>query len=166
MQEILKKSAMAQYEAIKNKEVSAVELTKASLERIKSVDDKLGAFNSLTEETALETAKKVADYFICEAKKNNYKIKCDFCQPEGDELYDSSAASIASCGMIEIYRETGDEKYLEAAEKLILATALGTMKKIRRLLILAVRVLKFISILPSFTEIIISLVQYAGLMKY
>ena len=58
MQEILKKSAMAQYEAIKNKEVSAVELTKASFERIKDVDEKLGAFNSLTEDTALETAKK------------------------------------------------------------------------------------------------------------
>jgi len=59
MQEILKKSAMAQFDAIKNKEVSAVELTKASLERIKAVDEKLGAFNSLTEDTALETAKKV-----------------------------------------------------------------------------------------------------------
>ena len=59
MQEILKKSAMAQYEAIKNKEISAVELTKASLDRIKAIDEKLGAFNSLTEDTALETAKKV-----------------------------------------------------------------------------------------------------------
>lgn len=58
MQELLKKSAMAQFEAIKNKEVSAVELTKASLERIKSIDEKLGAFNSLTEDTAIETAKK------------------------------------------------------------------------------------------------------------
>ena len=59
MLEILKKSAMEQSRALKNKEVSAVELTKASLERIKSIDEKLGAFNSLTEETALETAKKV-----------------------------------------------------------------------------------------------------------
>ena len=59
MQEILKKSAMAQYEAIKNKEISAVELSKASIERIKSVDEKLGAFNSLTEEIALKTAEKV-----------------------------------------------------------------------------------------------------------
>ena len=59
MQEILKKSAMDQFNAIKNKEVSATELTKASLERINSIDDKLGAFNSLTEEIALETAKKV-----------------------------------------------------------------------------------------------------------
>ena len=58
MLDILKKSAMDQYRALKNKEVSAVELTQASLERIKSVDEKLGAFNSLTEETAIETAKK------------------------------------------------------------------------------------------------------------
>ena len=59
MQELLRKSAMEQFSAIKNKEVSATELTKASLERIKSIDEKLGAFNSLTEDTALETAKKV-----------------------------------------------------------------------------------------------------------
>ena len=69
----------------------------------------------------MDTSKKVADYFIGEAKKNDYKIKCDFCQPENDDLYDSSAASIASCGMIEIYKETGDKKYLKEAEKLILA---------------------------------------------
>ena len=71
----------------------------------------------------LEAAKKVADYFIAEAKKNDYKIKCDFCQPEDDGLYDSSAACIASCGMIEIYKETGEKKYLEEAQKLILKTA-------------------------------------------
>lgn len=59
MLELLKKSAMEQSRAIQNKEVSAVELTKASLERIKSLDEKLGAFNSTTEDTALETAKKV-----------------------------------------------------------------------------------------------------------
>ena len=61
MLELLKKSAMEQFKALKNKEISAVELTKASLERIKSVDEKLGAFNSLTEDTAIETAKKVDD---------------------------------------------------------------------------------------------------------
>lgn len=59
MQEILKRSAMEQFNAIKNKEVSAVELTKASFDRINDVDEKLGAFNSLTENTALETAQKV-----------------------------------------------------------------------------------------------------------
>ena len=59
MQELLRKSAMEQFSAIKNKTISAVELTQASLDRINSIDEKLGAFNSLTEEIALETAKKV-----------------------------------------------------------------------------------------------------------
>ena len=59
MNELLKKSATEQSKAIKNKEVSAVELTQASLKRINELDGKLGCFNSLTEEIALETAKKV-----------------------------------------------------------------------------------------------------------
>lgn len=59
MNELLKKSAAEQSKALKNKEISAVELTQAAFDRINSVDEKLGAFNSLTKETALETAKKV-----------------------------------------------------------------------------------------------------------
>ncbi|MBO6180477.1 Asp-tRNA(Asn)/Glu-tRNA(Gln) amidotransferase subunit GatA [bacterium] len=59
MIELLKKTASEQSKALKNKEISAVELTKAALERINDLDEKLGAFNSLTENTALETAKKV-----------------------------------------------------------------------------------------------------------
>ena len=59
MQELLRKSAMEQFSAIQTKKVSAVELTQASLDRINSIDEKLGAFNSLTEEIALDTAKKV-----------------------------------------------------------------------------------------------------------
>lgn len=75
------------------------------------------------EQRYLDTAKKVADYFIDMARKCDYNIKCDFCQPENDDLCDSSAASVASCGLIEIYKETGEEKYLKEAEKLILATS-------------------------------------------
>ena len=59
MNEVLKKSAAEQSKALKNKEISAVELTNAAFERINEVDEKLGAFNSLTKERALETAKKV-----------------------------------------------------------------------------------------------------------
>lgn len=59
MLELLQKSATEQSKALKNKEVSAVELTTESIKRIKEIDEKLGAFNSLTEETALSTAKKV-----------------------------------------------------------------------------------------------------------
>ena len=57
--ELLKKTAVELHEALKNKEISAVELTKASIERIEKLDNTLGTFNSLTIEKALETAKKV-----------------------------------------------------------------------------------------------------------
>ncbi len=57
--ELLKKTAKEQHEALINKEVSAVELVEASIKRIEELDDTLGAFNSVTFESALETAKKV-----------------------------------------------------------------------------------------------------------
>ena len=59
MNELLKKSATEQSKALKNKEISAVELTNAAFERINELDEKLGTFNSLTKEIALDTAKKV-----------------------------------------------------------------------------------------------------------
>ena len=59
MNEILKKSAAEQSKALKNKEISAVELTNAAFSRIDELDEKLGAFNSLTKDIALDTAKKV-----------------------------------------------------------------------------------------------------------
>ncbi len=57
--ELLKKTAKEQHEALLNKEISAVELTQASIDRIEKLDKTLGAFNSLTFESALEVAKKV-----------------------------------------------------------------------------------------------------------
>src|SRR5574344_1185027 len=59
MNELLKKSAIDQSKALKNKEISAVELTNAAFDRIESLESKIGAFNSLTKDTAIETAKKV-----------------------------------------------------------------------------------------------------------
>ncbi|MBR1942627.1 Asp-tRNA(Asn)/Glu-tRNA(Gln) amidotransferase subunit GatA [bacterium] len=59
MNELLKKSAAEQRKALLNKEVSATELVNAAFERIDEVEDKVKAFNSLTKETALQTAKKV-----------------------------------------------------------------------------------------------------------
>ncbi len=57
--ELLKKTAVEQHKALINKEVSATELTKASLDRINKLDETLGAFNSLNAEEALKTAKIV-----------------------------------------------------------------------------------------------------------
>ena len=59
MNELLKKSATEQRKALLNKEVSAMELVNAAYERIDEVEDRVKAFNSLTKEIALETAKKV-----------------------------------------------------------------------------------------------------------
>lgn len=59
MNELLKMTASKQREALLNKEISAVELVNAEYARIEAVDEKLGAFNSLCKEQALETAKEV-----------------------------------------------------------------------------------------------------------
>ena len=57
--ELLEKTAVEQHKALINKEVSATELTRASIERIEKLDKTLGAFNSVTADMALETAKRV-----------------------------------------------------------------------------------------------------------
>lgn len=57
--ELLKKTAVEQHKALINKEISALELTKASIERIEKLDSTLGTFNSTTFDSAIETAKKV-----------------------------------------------------------------------------------------------------------
>lgn len=59
MKEILKKTAAEQRKALLNKDISAVELTQAAFERIDEVESKIEAFNCLTKDLALETAKKV-----------------------------------------------------------------------------------------------------------
>ncbi len=57
--ELLKKTAVELHDALRKKEISALELTKASIERIEKLDNTLGTFNSLTLDKAIETAKKV-----------------------------------------------------------------------------------------------------------
>ena len=57
--ELLKKSATEQRKALLNKEISAVELVNETYKQIENHDEKIGAYNSLTKEQALETAKKV-----------------------------------------------------------------------------------------------------------
>lgn len=57
--ELLKKTAVEIRKALLNKEVSAVEMVEATYKRIDNIEDKIGAFNSLTKEYALETAKEV-----------------------------------------------------------------------------------------------------------
>ncbi|MCD7739971.1 MAG: Asp-tRNA(Asn)/Glu-tRNA(Gln) amidotransferase subunit GatA [Candidatus Gastranaerophilales bacterium] len=59
IQELITKSSSEQRKALLNKEVSAVELTQAVYKKVEDVDDKIGAYNFLTKDLALETAKQV-----------------------------------------------------------------------------------------------------------
>lgn len=59
IRELITKSSSEQRKALLNKEVSAVELVEAVYNQIDAVEEKVGAYNSLTKEFALETAKTV-----------------------------------------------------------------------------------------------------------
>lgn len=67
------------------------------------------------EKRYLDTAIKVTDYFISEAKKHGYKVPIDFCQPKEPAYLDNSATVCAACGMIELYKITGEERYRDEA---------------------------------------------------
>ncbi len=57
--ELLKKTAVEQRKALLNKEISALELVQETYKQIDNLDEKIGAYNSLTKDQAIETAKKV-----------------------------------------------------------------------------------------------------------
>ncbi|MBQ3642856.1 Asp-tRNA(Asn)/Glu-tRNA(Gln) amidotransferase subunit GatA [bacterium] len=57
--ELITKSAAEQRKALLNKEVSSVELVEETYKKIEALDDKINAYNSLTKDFAIETAKKV-----------------------------------------------------------------------------------------------------------
>ena len=59
----------AAHELLKAKKISSVELTKEYLNRIKAVDSRVRAIVTVTEERALEQAKK-ADEVIASGKAN------------------------------------------------------------------------------------------------
>ena len=59
IRELITKSSKEQRKALLNKEVSAVELAEAVYNKINETDEKIGAYNSLTKDYAIETAKKV-----------------------------------------------------------------------------------------------------------
>lgn len=75
----------------------------------------------------LDSAKKIADYFIANIPENGL-IPVDFRQPEDCHLEDSTAGAIAACGMLELARrledgDGGSEEYKAAAVRMLLALA-------------------------------------------
>lgn len=71
------------------------------------------------EQRYLDTAIKVTDKFIEESEKFGWKIPCDFKQSSDCTYLDNSAALCAACGMIELYKITNEDKYLQSAMKLL-----------------------------------------------
>ncbi|MBQ9863635.1 MAG: glycoside hydrolase family 88 protein, partial [Lachnospiraceae bacterium] len=75
------------------------------------------------EERYLEASKKVASYF-CDNIPENGLIPVDFRQPKEPAYEDSTAAAIASCGLIELSKISEGkekEKYLDSAIKMLKA---------------------------------------------
>lgn len=73
------------------------------------------------EERYLETAKKVAKYFLSQLDES-YLVPVDFRQPKEPKWEDSTAAAVTACGLIELSRVcAGDEKeyYHSSATKLL-----------------------------------------------
>lgn len=68
----------------------------------------------------LNTAEKVANYFLSQIPESGL-IPVDFRQPETPAYEDSAAAAIAACGLLTLAKETRNEKYREAALKLLTA---------------------------------------------
>jgi len=66
----------------------------------------------------LETAEKVAKKFVSKIPESGL-IPVDFDQPETPAYEDSSASAIASCGLLELSRASGKEKYRAAALNLL-----------------------------------------------
>ncbi len=64
IQELITKSSSEQRKALLNKDVTAKELTEAVYKQVETVDGTIGAYNSLTKDFALETAKKVDEKIL------------------------------------------------------------------------------------------------------
>ncbi len=81
------------------------------------------SYRHVKEDRYLDTARRVADYFIS-CLKENALVPVDFRQPKDCMLEDSTAAAIAACGMLEIDRQLradGTSGYYQAALRLLKA---------------------------------------------
>ena len=76
------------------------------------------------EERYLDTAKKVAHYFISNVMNTEWLPLIDFRAPDEPVYYDSTAGAIAACGLIEIAKNCPEHEknmYLSAAIKMLKA---------------------------------------------
>lgn len=66
----------------------------------------------------LDAACRIADYFIAHIRPDGL-TDCDFCQPADEERIDNIAGACACCGLQELAKQTGESRYMEAADQLL-----------------------------------------------
>ena len=79
------------------------------------------------EQRYLDTAKKIAHYFIANCAATDWLPLLDFRQPYETEYYDATCGAIAACGMIEIAKHVP-----EYEQKLYLNGALNILKALEK----------------------------------
>jgi len=75
-------------------------------------------------EEYLQTAKKVAHYFMAAVSETGYIPPYDFRQPAETDFLDTSAGTIAACGLIELAKQVEEQEkamYLKCAIKMLQA---------------------------------------------
>lgn len=76
------------------------------------------------EQKYMDTAKKVAHYFIANVANTDWLPLLDFRAPETPVYYDSTAGAIAACGLIEMAKHCSEferDTYLQSALKILQA---------------------------------------------
>ena len=75
----------------------------------------------------LDTAKKVAHYFISAIANDGYIPKCDFRAPDEPDYIDTTAGALAACGLIEIAKAV-----TQYEKKLYLKAAMNILKELEK----------------------------------
>ena len=75
----------------------------------------------------LDTAKKVAHYFISAITNDGYIPKCDFRAPDEPDYIDTTAGALAACGLIEIAKAVPQYE-----KKLYLKAAINILKALEK----------------------------------
>ena len=115
---LYRKTASEIAEMIKNKEVTSEEVTKEFLQRIDSLEDKVGAFSSVLKEKSLESAKKY-DNDNNENKKKEYDNTLLFGVPVAlkDNILSKGDLTTASSQILKNYEGVYDATVVEKLKK-------------------------------------------------
>lgn len=76
------------------------------------------AYMNTKDQRYLDAAQRIAAYFVANIRPDGL-TDCDFRQPAGEERIDNIAGACAACGLMELHKLTGDERWKTAADRLV-----------------------------------------------